>query len=248
VTNDRGDKLADHKLYFSRDDNKGQQFKNMINLIDHVKPTILMGLSTIGGAFTAEILRKMKDLNQHPIIFPLSNPVSKSECTFEEAVINTDGQCLFASGSPFPEFEYKGKRLYPGQGNNMYVFPGIGLAAILCKAVNVTQDMIYASGEYLSHALTPLEKEHKLLYPDITRIREVSVVVTRGVIRAAQKNGVDRELAMRNLSDEQLDDYIRERMYDPFKELTHIQNEIAELHQTRNGSVAAPAVVSASHL
>jgi malate dehydrogenase (oxaloacetate-decarboxylating)(NADP+) len=220
----------------------------MIDLIDHVKPTILMGLSTIGGAFTSEILRKMKDINEHPIIFPLSNPVSKSECTFEEAVVNTDGACLFASGSPFPEFEYKGKTMYPGQGNNMYVFPGIGLAAILCKAVNVTQDMIYASGEYLSHALSPEEIEHKLLYPDVSRIREVSVVVTRGVIRAAQGNGVDRELSMRNLDDEQLDEYIRQRMYDPFKELGHIQNEIAEMHDGRKGSVVEHAAASASHL
>jgi malate dehydrogenase (oxaloacetate-decarboxylating)(NADP+) len=127
----------------------------------------------------------------------------------------------------------------------MYVFPGIGLGAILCKAVNVTQDMIYASGEYLSHALTPEEKKRKLLYPDITRIREVSVVVTRGVIRAAQIDGVDRELAIRNLSDEQLDEYIRQRMYDPFKELQHIKAEIAELSANKeegtNGHIAGVA-------
>src|ERR1700733_8875531 len=124
----------------------------------------------------------------------------------------------------------------------MYVFPGIGLGAILCKAVNVTQDMIYASGEYLSHALNEKEKAESYLYPDITRIREVSVVVTRGVIRAAQKNGVDRELSIRNLNNDQLDQYILARMYDPFREGEHIKAEMREIGMkthTTNASSSA---------
>jgi len=229
VTLDRGDKLAEHKVYFARDDNNGQQFQSLARLIDHVKPTILMGLSTIGGAFTPELIQKMAQLNEYPIIFPLSNPSSKSECTFEEAVKNTNGKVLFASGSPFPSLEWEGKMLTPGQGNNMYVFPGIGLGAILSKAVNVTQDMIYASGVSLSSALTEQEKADGWLYPDIRRIREVSVTVTRFVIRAAQKNGVDRELGLRNLSDEELDVYIRARMYDPFKERESYLDEISHI-------------------
>lgn len=112
----------------------------------------------------------------------------------------------------------------------MYVFPGIGLGAILAKAVNVTQDMIYASGLYLSRARNEQEEAAGYLYPDVSRIREVSVVVTRGVIRAAQQNGVDRELSLRHLSDEQLDAYIIERMYDPFSELKGITAEIEEIH------------------
>jgi malate dehydrogenase (oxaloacetate-decarboxylating)(NADP+) len=144
----------------------------------------------------------------------------------------------------------------------MYVFPGIGLGAILSKAVNVTQDMIYASGESLSLTLTPEESAVKALYPDIRRIRDVSIVVTRGVIRAAQKNGVDRELAMRNLSDEQLDEYIRERMYDPFRERALLKVEVrelglrtkSELNLNNHGVVSETvngvrsAVASAAHL
>jgi malate dehydrogenase (oxaloacetate-decarboxylating)(NADP+) len=126
----------------------------------------------------------------------------------------------------------------------MYVFPGIGLGAILCKSVNVTQDMIYASGSYLSEALNKEEKADNYLYPDVSRIREVSVVVTRGVIRAAQKNGVDRELALRHLSDEQLDDYIRHRMYDPFHEGELLKGEVKDLSKRSNGvSDAAQEVV-----
>lgn len=111
----------------------------------------------------------------------------------------------------------------------MYVFPGIGLGAILSKAVNVTQNMIYASAEALSTSLLPEEVDANWLYPDIARIRDVSVTVTRGVIRAAQKDHMDRELALRNISDEELDEYIRQRMYDPFTEHEKIDNEIKEL-------------------
>ena len=116
VTNDRGDKLADHKVYFSRDDNNGKQYKSLEEVVDLVKPTILMGLSTIGGAFTPEMLTKMGQWHDRPIIFPLSNPSANSECTFEDALRCTKGKALFASGSPFPSIEYEGKLQTPGQG------------------------------------------------------------------------------------------------------------------------------------
>ncbi|KAI9890301.1 MAG: hypothetical protein M1814_004337 [Vezdaea aestivalis] len=229
VTNDRGDKLADHKTYFSRDDNEGQQFKKLPEVVDYVKPTILMGLSTIGGIFDESILKRMADLNKSPIIFPLSNPSSNSECTFEDAIKHTEGRALFASGSPFDDVEYNGKTYSAGQGNNMYVFPGIGLGAILSKAVSITNEMIYASATSLSTSLTPEEKAQGWLYPDVSRIRDVSVIVARGVIRSAQKAQVDRELALRPLSDEELDQYIIERMYDPRKQKEHAQKELETL-------------------
>jgi malate dehydrogenase (oxaloacetate-decarboxylating)(NADP+) len=229
VTLDRGDKLAEHKVFFARDDNNGRQYQSLSRLIDYVQPTILMGLSTIGGAFNKDILEKMAKLNNHPIIFPLSNPSSKSECTFEEAVTATEGRCLFASGSPFPSMEFDGKMLTPGQGNNMYVFPGIGLGAIISKAVSVTQDMIYASAESLSTSLNKQEVADGWLYPDIRRIREVSVIVTRGVIRAAQKNGVDRATELRGLTDEQLDAYIKKNMYDPYTEPKYFDKKVSQL-------------------
>lgn len=118
----------------------------------------------------------------------------------------------------------------------MYVFPGIGLGAILCKSVSVTQDMIYASGEGLSQSLNKQEQADGWLYPDIRRIREVSVVVTRAVIRTAQNNGVDRELNLRTLTDDQLDEYIKDRMYDPFGERSKLTDEIQQLTQHINGT------------
>lgn len=121
-------------------------------------------------------------------------------------------------------------------GNNMYVFPGIGLGAILSKSVSVTGDMIFASATSLSTSLNEEEKKKMWLYPDVRRIREVSVAVTRGVIRAAQKAGVDRELNLRTLSDEQLDEYILNRMYDPSKEKENLRGEITALTQSINGT------------
>lgn len=229
ITDDRGDKLAEHKVYFSRNDNEGKQFKSLEDVVEYVKPTILMGLSTIGGAFTPKILSRMAELNNRPIVFPLSNPSSKSECTFAEAMTHTEGRCLFASGSPFDSLDFEGKTYVPGQGNNMYVFPGIGLGAILSKAVNITDAMIYKSAEALSTALLPEERDLKSLYPDISRIRDVSVVVTCGVIRQAQKDQVDRELSLRSLSDKHLEEYVRSRMYDPFKEAEEVESEIRDL-------------------
>jgi malic enzyme len=84
VTNDRGDKLAKHKIYFSRDDNDGKQYKSLMDVIDYVKPTALIGLSSQGGIFNADVIRRMAELNKRPIIFPLSNPSVNAECTFEQ--------------------------------------------------------------------------------------------------------------------------------------------------------------------
>ena len=234
VTSDRGDKLAAHKVYFQRTDNAGQQFKTLEEVVDFVKPTILMGLSTLGGVFTPKLLKKMADWNDHPIIFPLSNPSANSECDFESAILHTDGRALFASGSPFQPVSYTNKAgqtktCYPGQGNNMYVFPGIGLGTILCKAVEVTDTMIYASAEALSTTLTAEEREHGLLYPDLTRIRDVSVIVARGVIRAAQDAKVDRETGIRELDDADLDAWIKSKMYDPHNEVASLEKEVGIL-------------------
>jgi malate dehydrogenase (oxaloacetate-decarboxylating)(NADP+) len=121
VTDDRGDRLAEHKKFFSRDDNAGRQLKTLQEVVDFVEPTALIGLSTTRGAFDETVVRKMASLNERPIVFPLSNPLSKCELTFEDALEWTDGKVIFASGSPFSPEEYAGRKRYAGQGNNMCV-------------------------------------------------------------------------------------------------------------------------------
>jgi len=120
VTFDRGDKLPEHKKLFARSDSHGQQFKNLRDCLEYVKPTALIGLSSSGGVFTNPILKRMSDLNEHPIIFPLSNPKTKAECSFEDALKATNGSVLFASGTAFPAAKdpVSGKIKVPGQGNN----------------------------------------------------------------------------------------------------------------------------------
>ena len=215
VTEDRGDVLADHKTYFARNDNKGEQLRTLEEVVDFVNPTALIGLCTIGGIFTESIVRKIAANNEAPIIFPLSNPSSKSECTFAQAMEWTDNRVVFASGSPFPAVNVHGVEKVPGQGNNIYVFPGIGLGTILCEAAHITQSMIYASATAVAASLTPLERAKGWIYPELARIREVSVQVARHVIRAAQEEGLDRNKVLQFLNDDDLDQYIRDRMYDP---------------------------------
>ncbi|KAA8911667.1 hypothetical protein FN846DRAFT_773834 [Sphaerosporella brunnea] len=215
VTMDRGDQLQEHKIYFARDDNDGLQLASLQEVVEYVQPTALIGLCTIGGVFTETIVRKMAELNSEPIIFPLSNPSVKSECTYEQAMKWTDNRVIFASGSPFPSVTVDGVERNPGQGNNMYVFPGIGLGTILCQAAHVTDSMIYASAAGLAASLNEEEIARGDLYPELRRVREVSVVVAREVIRAAQKEGVDRHKMLQFLSDKELDEFIVSRMYDP---------------------------------
>lgn len=145
----------------------------------------------------------------------MSNPSEKSECTFEDAIEWTEGKVLFASGSPFPEATYKGKTYTPGQGNNMYIFPGLGLGTILSQAGKVTDAMILTASESLASCVTEEEFSRGLLYPDVSRIREVSLNIASDVIRSAQKDGVDGHKDLRSLSDAELKDFVKSKMYNP---------------------------------
>lgn len=214
VYNARG-RLAEHKKYFSRDDYNGAPMTDLVEIIKHVQPTALLGLSTITGAFTPEVIQTMASINARPILFPLSNPIRLSECSFADAVQYTNGSVLFASGSPFPEQQFRGTTLYPGQGNNMYIFPGLGLAAILGRVSSVTDSMVEASSLGLADSLNDEEHAQGLLYPRIERIREISGQIAKAVIRAAQREGVDRNESLRGLNDVDLLKLIREKMWTP---------------------------------
>ncbi|KAM0791949.1 hypothetical protein ACM66B_004200 [Microbotryomycetes sp. NB124-2] len=220
VANNRGDELPEHKKYLARRDDV-PRLKTLKEVVEHVRPTALLGLSTVGGTFTKEILEFMGKINKRPIVFALSNPVAQAECTFEEAVEGTKGAVLYASGSPFDPVQFEGKRYEPGQGNNMYIFPGLGLGAILAKVKTVPEDLVHAAAQSLADSLTPDEKERNLLYPDVERIREVSMTIAVGVIKAAQKLGVDREQGLRGKTDAQLLQHVKNQMYHPLLELNH---------------------------
>jgi malate dehydrogenase (oxaloacetate-decarboxylating)(NADP+) len=230
VTRDRGDKLAEHKKYFARTDNNGHQFRSLEEVIEYVKPTALVGLTATHGVFTESVVRALKasvdagGLGRRPILFPLSNPLTKAECTFEQAVTWTDGTVIFASGSPFSAFTVKTSEqpvtYYPNQGNNVYVFPGIGLGAILSKSSRVTDNMIYTSAAALAGSLNAEEVQKGLIYPRIERVRDASLIVAREVMKASRRDGVsqlpeEQWLEWEEWGDPALDKYIKARIYDP---------------------------------
>ncbi|KZT70047.1 malic enzyme [Daedalea quercina L-15889] len=207
--------MAEHKKFFSRPDYDGPPMTDLTEIIKYVKPTALLGLSTIKGAFNQSVIETMSALNPRPIIFPLSNPVRLSECEYHEAVQWSRGQVIFASGSPFPPQEHGGRTLYPGQGNNMYVFPGLGLGAILARASKVTDSMVEASSLGLAESLTPEEKTLDMIYPRVERIRDISAEIAAKVIRAAQRAGVDRNTEIRDMWDDQLAGWVKSKMWNP---------------------------------
>lgn len=232
VTKDRGDRLAEHKKYFARTDNGGHQFRTLEEVIEYVKPSALIGLTATFGCFTESIVRALKasvdsgGLNRRPILFPLSNPLTKAECTFEQAINWTDGTVLFASGSPFQPVTVKTSNdggsvtFHPNQGNNVYVFPGLGLGAILAKASKVTDEMVYTSAAALAGSLNSDEIHKGLIYPRIERVREASVTVAREVMKAARREGVStlpesQWLEWEEWGDVALTSYIKQRIYDP---------------------------------
>ncbi|KAK3377762.1 hypothetical protein B0H63DRAFT_397960 [Podospora didyma] len=230
VTKDRGDKLAEHKKYFARTDNNGHQFRTLEEVIEYVKPSALVGLTATFGVFTESVVRALKasvdagGLGRRPILFPLSNPLTKAECTFEQAVNWTDGTVIFASGSPFSNYTVKAGdhpvTYYPNQGNNVYVFPGIGLGAILAKASRVTDNMIYTSAAALAGSLNADEIHKGLIYPRIERVREANIIVAREVMKAARRDGVstlpeEQWAEWEEWGDPALTKYIKEHVYDP---------------------------------
>jgi malate dehydrogenase (oxaloacetate-decarboxylating)(NADP+) len=130
---------------FAREEDNGI---SLLDVIKKYKPTMLLGVTTVGGLFTEELVREMARHVDRPIIFPLSNPTTKAECTAEQAFEWTDGRCIFASGSPFDPVEMDDGRVFStSQCNNMYIFPGLGLGATLCGAKTVTDRMLYVAAK-----------------------------------------------------------------------------------------------------
>jgi len=167
--------------------------KTLSEAIETFKPTALIGASGMSGAFTPEILQAMAKINDRPVIFALSNPTSKAECTAEAAYVHTEGRCLFASGSPFPAVHHQGRTHTPGQGNNVYIFPGVGLGAIAARAKEVTDGMFLTAARIVADMVTDDERASGNLYPSLKRIREVSGRIAVEVAKEAFREGLARE-------------------------------------------------------
>ncbi|MGR9052951.1 MAG: NAD-dependent malic enzyme [Gammaproteobacteria bacterium] len=205
VVKGRGD-LAPHNLPYAHDVPQ----IGFLEAIKTVKPHILIGATGCPGVFTEEVIGAMAEINRRPVIFALSNPTSRAECTAEQAYRWSGGRALFASGSPFPPVVYEGRTHRPGQGNNAYIFPGIGLGALACNSRLVNDDMFLAAARVLADCVAEDDLQRGTLYPPLSGIRNVSLKIAVAVAETAY----EQNLAM-DERPEDLHRFIEAMMFDP---------------------------------
>jgi malate dehydrogenase (oxaloacetate-decarboxylating)(NADP+) len=199
--------LSGHKLRYAHDHAGIADFATAIKTL---KPTAIIGVAAVGGAFTPDVLRSMAELNARPVVFALSNPTSKSECSAEDAYRYTEGRALFACGSPYDPVKLNGTTFVPRQGNNSYIFPGVGLGAIACGSRLVTDEMFMSAAHALADCVNPDDLGQGSLYPALPRIREVSARIATAVANVAYQNGLAVGPPPNDLSG-----FIEKQMYDP---------------------------------
>ncbi|CAI0425586.1 unnamed protein product [Linum tenue] len=188
-----------------------ESVKTLLEAVNTLKPTVLIGASGMGKTFTKEVIEAMSSFNEKPLIMALSNPTSQAECTAEEAYTWSKGKAIFASGSPFDPVEYEGKVFVPGQGNNAYIFPGFGLGVVMSGAIRVHDDMLLAASEALAEQVTDAEYEKGLIYPPFSKIRKISAEIAAKVAAKAYELG----LASRIPRPASLVKYAESCMYSP---------------------------------
>jgi malate dehydrogenase (oxaloacetate-decarboxylating)(NADP+) len=199
--------LAEHKLPYAHEHDPLGSFPQAVRTL---KPTAIIGVAATGGTFTAEVLADMARINAQPIVFALSNPTSKSECTAEAAYRHTGGRALFACGSPFDPVTVDGSLRVPRQGNNSYIFPGVGLGIIASGARRVTDEMFMAAAHTLADQVSASDLAQGSLYPPLASIREVSARIAAAVARVAHERGLAQAPKPADL-----EAHVRSKMFDP---------------------------------
>jgi malate dehydrogenase (oxaloacetate-decarboxylating)(NADP+) len=179
--------LADHKRPFAHEH---APIGDLLGAVKALKPTAILGVAAVGGAFTEAVLREMARLNERPIVFGLSNPTLKAECTAEQAYAATGGRALFACGSPFDPVTIGGSTWVPRQGNNSYIFPGVGLGAIVSRTTRITDEMFMAAATTLADQVDASDLAQGSLYPALSRIRDVSAHIAAAVAKIAFAKGL----------------------------------------------------------
>jgi malate dehydrogenase (oxaloacetate-decarboxylating)(NADP+) len=199
--------LAEFQVPFAQDRGPVSTF---VEAVEALRPTGIIGVSAVPKLFNRAVIEAMARINRHPIIFPYSNPTSRSECTAEEAYRWSDGRAIFASGSPFPPIEIDGKRFVPGQGNNVYIFPAMGMALLATEATRVTDEMFMIAAQAVAEQVTEENLAIGLIYPPQSRILETSLHVAERVAACI----FDRGLARAPRPDD-IGAMIRARVYRP---------------------------------
>ncbi len=206
VTAGRGE-LAAHKRAYAHEHPPVGDFPGAVRAL---RPTAIIGVGATPGLFTREVVEEMSRLNERPIVFALSNPTSKSECTAAQAYEWSGGRALFASGSPFDPVDFGGRRYVPRQGNNSYIFPGVGLGVVSVRSTRVTDEMFMVAARTLSARVSEQDLAQGSLYPPLNGVREVSAHIAAAVAEVAYRDGLATVARP-----EDLVAFMRSQMYDP---------------------------------
>jgi malate dehydrogenase (oxaloacetate-decarboxylating)(NADP+) len=199
--------LSERKLPYAHDH---EFIPDFLSCVESLKPTAIIGVSGMPRMFTPQVLEAMARFNERPIIFSLSNPTSKTECTAEEAYTWTQGRAIFASGSPFDRVTVHGHTFVPSQGNNVYIFPGVGLGVIASGATYVTDEMFLVAAKTLAQHVSYADLAQGRVYPPLPKIREVSAAIATAVAEVAYQQGLARHPRPDDLAS-----HVREAMYYP---------------------------------
>jgi malate dehydrogenase (oxaloacetate-decarboxylating)(NADP+) len=199
--------LAAQKVPYAHDHVPVERF---LSVIETLRPTGIIGASGQHAAFTQEVIEAMARLNERPIVFALSNPTSKSECTAEQVYQWTRGRGVFASGSPFGPVTVESRTFEPGQSNNAYIFPGVGFGVVVAGARLVTNEMFYAAARALANQVKEEDLKVGRLYPQLSHIREVSAHIALAVAEVAW----NQDLATVPRPDNTLE-FVKSKMYQP---------------------------------
>jgi malate dehydrogenase (oxaloacetate-decarboxylating)(NADP+) len=198
--------LMQHNIPYAHDHKQ----LNFVDAIDAIQPHVLIGATGVGHTFTKQVIEHMSRINERPVIFALSNPTSHAECTAEQAYKWSNGKAIFASGSPFGKFIYNNQEFHPAQGNNAYVFPGIGLGAIACSARNLPDELFLVAARALSDLVGESELQQGSLYPPLRKLREISFEISMRVAEKAYELGLSRSERSRDMRK-----WIMDYRYDP---------------------------------
>merc|ERR1719192_361837 len=194
--------ISEHKAPFAHEH---EPMTELGEIVKKLKPTVLIGAAAVPNVFTPEIIRDMAAFNTNPVIFALSNPTSKAECTAEQAYVHSDGRAVFASGSPFPTYHGFGRTYEPGQGNNAYIFPGVSLGVICTGVHHISDEVFLSAAEGLAEMVGESDLAVGRLYPPLKDLREISVKIAVKVAEEAYSRGTastypepeDKELFIR---------------------------------------------------
>lgn len=218
LLHDKRGTIDQYKLDFCSSSNQCQVWgldqEEMITLLDVVKcckPTVLIGLSAQSGTFTEEIVKAMTENCDQPLIFPLSNPTNNAEALPADIIRWTDGKAIIATGSPFDDVNYNGRVFKIGQGNNVFIFPGVGLGALAVRASRVTDEMLSSASSRLAELVSEQRLSLNCVYPPITDLLEASLQVAVAVAQTAMDQGVARKPVVSSL----LEETVRQKQWQP---------------------------------